>query len=91
MHVDEFIDNEYNRHNYARFFFLLHRLSAALYYDFEEWIKQYKLFCTYKEKRYRVTGASRLGDVWLRENFDSDHGYDLRVDLEECSNWGALP
>ncbi|HEY5234963.1 MAG TPA: hypothetical protein VIJ14_02195 [Rhabdochlamydiaceae bacterium] len=70
---------------------MLHRLSAALYYDFKPWIDQYKLFCDYGDQRYRVTGCSRLGDIWLSTNFKADAGYDLRVDLEECSNWGETP
>ena len=23
------------------------------------------IFCTYKDKRYKIVGASRLGDIWL--------------------------
>ena len=26
-------------------------------------------------------------DVWLAKNFEQDHGYDKRVDVELCSNW----
>ena len=87
MHVDEFIDDKYQEDNYARWFFHLHRLPAVLYDDFEPWIKQYKLFCEYEGKKYRVTGASRLGDVWLTSDMSRESGYDLRVDLEKCSNW----
>lgn len=87
MHVDEFIDEEYARHNYARFFFHLHRLPAILQADFDEWISKYKLFCEYKGKKYRVTGCSRLGDIWLAENLERENGYDLRVDVAECSSW----
>lgn len=46
-----------------------------------------KLFCQYKGKRYRCTGASRMGDVWLAEDFSRDSGYDLRVNVGECSDW----
>lgn len=91
MHVDDFIDNEYNKDNYARFFFLLHRLEAALFYDFKKWIDQYKLFCDYQGQRYRVTGCSRLGDVWLSADFNRESGYEKRVEVGECSNWGDKP
>ena len=78
MHVDDFIDDCFDHHTreekYARFFFLLHRLSAAMKAEFREWIEPYKLFCTWKDKRWRVTGASRLGDVWLTQNFSQDVG-----------------
>jgi hypothetical protein len=51
----------------------------------------FKLFCTYKDERYRVTGASRMGDIWLAKDFNRDVGYDLRVDLDECSGWTPTP
>lgn len=91
MHVDDFIDQAFGHENYARFFFLLHRLPAALKADFDEWIRPHKLFCTWKDQRWRVTGASRLGDVWLASDFNREIGYDKRVDLKECSEWGADP
>lgn len=91
MHVDDFIDDVLNEDpgaKYARWFFLLHRLPATLKMDFDEWIAPHRLFCTYEGKRYRVTGASRMGDVWLARNFKQEQGYDLRVDVEKCSEWG---
>jgi hypothetical protein len=91
MHIDDFIDNEFGRSNYARFFFFLHRLPAVLQCDFSQWISEYKLFCTYKGKVYRVTGASRMGDVWLAEDFTRENGYDLRVDVEACSAFCDIP
>ena len=91
MHIDEFIDgngsNEMGKNNYPRFFFTLRRLPAVLQCDFNEWISQYKLYCTCGGKRYRVTGCSRLGDVWLAKDFNQSTGYDFRVDVTECSDW----
>ena len=87
MHVDEFIDTQFQKNCYARFVLLLFRLPGALSLDFEPWIKRYPLFCTYKEERYRCTGASRLGDVWLTKDFNQTVGYQLRVDVEECGGW----
>ena len=86
MHVDEFIQ-DYQKDKYARWFFVLHRFPAFMQADFSEWIKPYKLFCTYKGKKYRCTGASRLGDVWLTPDFNREVGYELRVEVEECSEW----
>ena len=93
-HVDEFVDEYAPIHKqtrgerYARWFFFLRTNSnAALQCDFAEWINQFKLFCTYKNRRYRVTGCSTMGDIWLAEDFNRTSGYDLRVDLTECSEW----
>lgn len=88
-HVDDFVSFPPNDEagRYAAFCFLLFRLPAVMKMAFQKWIDQYKLFCTYDGKRYRVTGASRLGDVWLTEDFERDIGYDLRVNLEDCTEW----
>ena len=67
------------------------RLPAILQIDFAEWIGQFKLFCSWKGKRYRVTGASRLGDIWLTSDFCKETGYEHRVDLTECSDWSDKP
>jgi len=52
-----------------------------------KWLSDRVLSCEYKEKRYRCIGASRLGDVWLTKDFSREYGYDLRVDVSECSKW----
>ena len=85
-HIDDFIA-DYTKDNYARWFFTLHRFPAYMQAAFSEWIVPYKLFCIYKEKKHRCTGASRLGDVWLTLDFDRETGYELRVDVDDCSNW----
>jgi len=54
----------------------------------QKWLTENKLFCMYKGKKYRCIGASRLGDVWLTEHFEREFGYDLRVDVADCSYWG---
>jgi len=91
VHVDDFVNEYGNKERYARWFFFLHRLPAILKTEFSEWIGQYRLFCNYEDKRYRVTGASRMGDVWLTEDFKRDVGYELRVDLNKCKNWSQIP
>ena len=96
MHVDDFIDGGYSKNKYARFVLNLFRLPAALSLDFAEWIKPHRLYCTYEGKRFRCVGASRLGDVWLHEDLFSDDDrrqpfYQLRVDVETCSEWGPKP
>ena len=89
-HVDDFIDFSRDMSEattYARWFFLLHRLPASLKASFRKQILSYKLFCMYQGKKYRVTGASRMGDIWLTSNMEQDTGYELRVNLADCSEW----
>lgn len=45
------------------------------------------VFCEYKGTKYKITGASRLGDIWLDKNFKRESGYDLRVMIEDCSEF----
>jgi hypothetical protein len=87
-HVDEFIYDSFGKDAYARWVLLYFRLPAHLKGDFYEFMKDNKLFCTYEGRRYRVTGASRLGDIWLTSNPEREMGYELRVDVSGCSNWG---
>lgn len=93
MHVDDFIDfpPRDEAGQYAAFCFMLFRLPAVMKNAFSKWTSQYKLFCTFHNRRYRVTGASRLGDVWLTKDFEQADGYDLRVDISECSAWSDTP
>lgn len=93
-HIDEFIDqcvvSQEESLRYVAWFFTLHRLPAAEKMAFAAFIAPHKLFCDYEGVRYRVTGCSRMGDIWLRKNHKLDSGYDHRVDVDECSNWGKF-
>ena len=93
-HVDNFIwaiepsADEGTR--YARWMLMHMRLPAVQQMQWADFIGKYrKLFTTHDGKRYRVTGASHLGDVWLSRDHKRDCGYDLRVSVAECSQWGA--
>lgn len=90
IHVDDFID-DYESDAYAAFVLNYFRSNATNYSRWAPWMKAHKLFCTWEGKRYRVTSASRLGDVWLSADFDCECGYDRRVDIDKCSEWGAAP
>lgn len=94
-HIDDWIDTPTfppdRGANYAKFVFEYMRLPAWKQMAFAEWMDQFKLFCTYMGKRYRVTGASRLGDVWLAEDHNRENGYDLRVNVSACTEWGDKP
>ncbi len=49
-----------------------------------------KLFATWKGKRCRVVMASRLGDVGITRDLNSEQ-YQCRVMIEELSNFGDAP
>ena len=91
--IDDWIDRTRIPENerYATFFFMLHRLDAISQMNWAEQIGKYLLFCTYQGKRYRVTGCSRLGDIWLTADFKRDVGYELRVDVDDCGSWADKP
>lgn len=90
VHVDDFIE-DVSQDSYARFMFNHFRLAAALQFDFNEFVTDCRLFGTYKGERFRITGASRLGDVWLARDFERNTGYDLRVAVNEVSDFGPKP
>ena len=90
MHVDDFIDipehKDWGTH-YAAHVLTMMRLPAVHQATFRKGIEGFPLFCTWKGLRYKVTGASRLGDIWLAKNPAQKTGYDQRVDVAECSEW----
>jgi hypothetical protein len=97
-HIDDWIDSpvfgddkQSQQEAYAKFVLIHMRMPAWMKMAFRKWTTAFKLFCDYEGKRYRVTGASRLGDVWLAEDFSRSNGYDKRVDVAACSNWGDAP
>lgn len=50
------------------------------------WLDKNKLTVFWKGTKYICTGASRLGDVWIKLE-GSKHFYDHRVNIEELSKW----
>jgi len=89
-HIDDFIE-DMGSDAYAAWVFNHFRLPALLRIRFDRFMKEHRLFCTYEGKRWRVTGASRMGDVWLSADFAREVGYERRVDVSLCSAWGASP
>lgn len=95
LHVDDWLDNVDKiwtaEIQYAKFViggFRCNATSRGAHYKF---MSQFHLFCDYRGKRYRVIGASRMGDIWLTDNFDRELGYQQRVYVNDVSNWGAQP
>jgi len=89
-HVDSFIDDP-RTDVYASWVLNYFRMPAVLQLKFRPVMSEHRLFCTYNGVRYRVTGASRLGDVWLAEDFKRDTGYDHRVSINDCTGWSPKP
>lgn len=86
-HVDEWLDEppRDERERQAKEFLEYCRRPASAQ---DPLWRQYRILtCFYRGEWYRCTGASRLGDVFLRVDFDRWLGYDLRVDVAECSGW----
>lgn len=86
-HIDDFIDDP-TSDKYAANWFELFRRPAL---EKLEKPNPDTLFCMYKGKQYRVTGCSRLGDVWLHSNFEEDTTYEHRVNVDDCSDWSNHP
>ena len=86
LHVDDWLDDPSNSETFAKEF-LEHYRRPAVDKD-RQWLESNPLFCDYNGKRYRCTGCSRMGDVWLTENYQQAVGYQKRVDITLCSNWG---
>lgn len=99
VHIDDWLDETMKKE-------LVKDSMEAYLYKFFEWARlpavdqnrvratfenEHKLFCTYEGKPYRVTGASRLGDIWLAEDLNRTRGYDLRVYINQCSDWRKQP
>ena len=55
----------------------------------DAWLARYRVTVEWKGKRYTCSGASRMGDVWLKTEGSSDF-YDHRVNVEDLSNWKRI-
>ena len=73
--------------NYAKFVIESFRAKGSVQIKHTNFMKQFKLFATYKGKVVRVISASRLGDVGISYNFDDDHGYDERVFISDLHDF----
>lgn len=100
FHVDDWLDNaisdtiDHPELRYVHFMFTHFRKPAWEKNAHEGFMKQYKLYVDYEGKTYQVTGASRLGDIWLKDldtkgKPKTQAHYDKRIDLDfsKLSNW----
>lgn len=94
-HVDDWLDEVYGNDaeniRYAKLVLGMHRWPAVMKLYHHKSIKQHRLFVTYEGERWRCTGASRMGDVWLTKDFAQEDGYQKRVFVDDCTNWGSTP
>lgn len=77
---------ELGDYEYARYVLSTFDVPASLYLDVEQHIHKNKLFADYEGEKYRVVGLSRLGDVWLTNNFESTQ-YTKRVSITSLSHF----
>lgn len=95
MHVDDWVDNNITRgvaeNKYASFVLFHMGLSASHIMYFHEFMKEYPLYCTHNNERFKCTGASRVGDIFLARDFSREFGYDLRVEIDNVSDFGKEP
>jgi hypothetical protein len=94
-HIDNWLDSPPFQQSeniiYAKWVINYFRLPAGLKIQFNKFMIGFHLFAEWKGNVYRVTGASRMGDVWLSEDFNRENGYDLRVEVSELTNWSNKP
>ncbi len=101
IHIDDWLDypgKEFytpqpqdNDKLYAKFVLDYMRMPAYKISGYERFMKQFNLYCTFNNERYRVTMASRLGTIGLRKDFNTEHGYDICAYPNECTNWSNKP
>lgn len=85
IHIDDWLDDSTTGPPELKRWFEAFR-KPAMYKD-HHFLNSKVLTCTYQGKRYRCTGCSRLGDVWLNSDMSTTHGYEHRVDIMDCTDW----
>lgn len=93
-HIDDWLNKDpfylIKEEAYARFILSYKRKSVSAQMSLQKYMGCFRLFADYQGKQYRVTGASRLGDVYLAD-FNRNSGYDYRVPVDSLSNWTSCP
>ena len=97
MHIFEWLEikPKTEAEQKAKIFLDFRTRPAMTQLDNEHKIQGLKIYCIYKLSKYRITGASRLGDVWLckassKEALQDLPQYEKRVDIEDCSNFSFI-
>lgn len=98
IHIDDWLDAIHpstGKDNpgevYARWWLEMYRWPETKKMLYAEMLSEFSLYCTHGGERWRVTGCSRFGDVWLARDMSRTSGYDRRVVVVECSEWSNTP
>lgn len=98
LHVDEFLDSTYELIGrddliYPHYMLGMMRQGHSTLALYRKAIGDKQLFVTFEGKRWQVTGASRLGDIWLTPSTKLDAQYRRRVwlRLDDMTNWSDTP
>lgn len=67
----------------------LDQFTRPAYRKDTKWLARYRVTVEWKGKRYTCSGASSMGDVWLKTEGSANY-YDHRVNVEELSNWKRI-
>lgn len=86
-HIDEWLDEPPNYENERLAKEWLNHFRRPAVDKDGDWLNARIVTCEYKGEKYRCIGASRMGDVWLTVHLERINGYDLRIDVEDCSRW----
>lgn len=93
-HVDMWLDdvmkgiNASTGERYARAFLELCRMPAWKRSVYSVLTDRISIQAEYKNKKYDVVGASRMGDIWIKDPRSVTRSfYDLRVLPNELSHW----
>jgi len=86
-HCDEYIDDE-TAPRELRAFLARARQPAHGALDASPYPE---LYADYAGIVVRVTVASRFGDVGITTQLEQDHGYEVRVHVEELKNFRSRP
>lgn len=78
--------DEYGDIHYARWVMSMMDIPATLSFDVQNFINQHILLCNYEDVPHRVVGISRLGDVFITDNFQST-SYNKRVPVDKLKNF----
>jgi hypothetical protein len=89
-HCDEYIDDPSTLMP-LRWFLFINRLPASEKHMCNINGVNPQLYADCFGKRVRVVMASRMGDLGVTSNLNKEHGYELRVFVEELSNFSNKP
>ena len=90
IHCDELIDDE-KQPLCLRRFLRYKRCPAIFQFGAHRLgVKEPQLFADYGRRRVKVVMASRFGDVGITGDLFADHGYDIRVAVEELRNFSEM-